>query len=832
MAVRGFFVREDMALTEHIGENCMLDFLSDNLSIEDAQIVKEHLSECDECLDRLNGLVYLKKNYNKLTQEINLHEIMKLQAEVSYSNPDTKSNKILSFHQRIRKKIWIPVSTVLVAAATVIFVLFNQSGTTKEYDEWVKAGVLASNDNLDEPIDSNGMEIMLARLAGVSEMNANLPEGELTARDGATAIKDYFKLADGDYSKMLDNINADEKLTYEVAINLIDNFAGGLYNKDAAMSTIEDNYAINTAGAYLKDVNIPGNLYVMQGIGSGEVTLDHVAVQGQIYVLGGGMASVVLKDSQAAGVYVNKDDGKVRVYAKGTTKVNRILLESGAKLQNDNNSDAFKSVGISEAIASGSELVFHGYFSKVAFNSADIKLLLENGEIDELTVDKNSTSSKVEVSDSAVINKFIANAAVTVEGNGLLKEAEINAEDVKLNIEVEKINNTIDTTGQEPEKLFDAAGHALNNLDSDPDQLKQLFIERYAKEISKARAEGKAIEIEGFVFFPDEVLTNIISETTGNNYFDGIKEIGGFGSPGRVDELAELEALKDEKDLESPISGVLVEKVQSFSGMEYLKNMRELKLINVTEVDFSPIESMKELKSLSIQLKPDRVIDLTPITRMTSVEKLVLVGYFSKKDNLKELSDCSWVKSLTMYGFDDLKDMYFLKGMKSLEEINFRFVSARNPEGVEVLKELKNLKKMVMQEMTGWIPYMYYAPSLEDITINFGYDIDYISMLSKMPNLKRASFGNNNFLGVDNWEGVLSMNNLEYLSVSGGRWLSETEMRQVIDAYHELKEEEQTESKFRELESQAIKKKKVAIEQALPNCQIEFGTYDKMDVPK
>ena len=96
---------------------------------------------------------------------------------------------------------------------------------------------------------------------------------------------------------------------------MVDNAIGdivdkaGEYQKDSEKSVI-----VNAAGAVLKDMAVKGNLIIAEGVGSGDVTLDGVTVEGSLVLRGGGEHSVVIKGKSKLGtVLVNRRDGKLRV---------------------------------------------------------------------------------------------------------------------------------------------------------------------------------------------------------------------------------------------------------------------------------------------------------------------------------------------------------------------------------------------------------------------------------------------------------------------------------------------------------------------------------------
>ncbi|MCF6462348.1 S-layer homology domain-containing protein, partial [Clostridium sp. Cult1] len=122
-------------------------------------------------------------------------------------------------------------------------------------------------------------------------------------------------------------------ITRAEAVKIITNASGniinlaGEYSDDAA-----GNVLVNTSNVELKDMKIKGDLYLVEGIGEGDIILDNVVVEGSTYVRGGGENSIIIRHSKLGEIVINKDAGDIRVVLEGETIIEYIAIESGTKL--------------------------------------------------------------------------------------------------------------------------------------------------------------------------------------------------------------------------------------------------------------------------------------------------------------------------------------------------------------------------------------------------------------------------------------------------------------------------------------------------------------------
>lgn len=196
----------------------------------------------------------------------------------------------------------------------------------------------------------------------------------------------------------------------------------------AASTTIKGSVLISAADVTLNNIVIEGDLVVGESVGQGEVFFNGVTVKGTTTILGGGKNSIHFNDSVLITVIVNKKDGSIRIVAEGSTSVQEIQLQSGARLEESQlTSSGFGDLVLSSAIPADSEVSLSGRFETVDVIATSINVNLTQGAIQELAVAASATNSDINVGAGADIATLILNAISNVSGQGTIGTANINA---------------------------------------------------------------------------------------------------------------------------------------------------------------------------------------------------------------------------------------------------------------------------------------------------------------------------------------------------------------------------------------------------------------------
>lgn len=245
---------------------------------------------------------------------------------------------------------------------------------------------------------------------------------------GYSDLKDY-KGANGDEiaavieSKFLTGYPTDKtfkpasKITRAEFAQVLSNVLGELYNSSGTYSAAElkGNVIINKSDVTLKDTVISGNIYLSEGIGEGDVTLDNVTVKGKTFINGGGQNSIHLIASSFSDIIVDKENGNIRLISKDN-KITTIIAKSGIKIEIDKESkESLPSIVIDSDTEAGQVIEIAGNVGSIVCNSPGTTINIAKGS----------------VVNSLVLSETATGAALTVEGKIL--KTEIGAADVKVN---------------------------------------------------------------------------------------------------------------------------------------------------------------------------------------------------------------------------------------------------------------------------------------------------------------------------------------------------------------------------------------------------------------
>jgi len=211
----------------------------------------------------------------------------------------------------------------------------------------------------------------------------------------------------------------ESSITRAESIKIFDNIIGELFKTSGSFSgiTVKGNAVINKTDVILKDVVITGNLYLTEGIGEGNITLNNVKVSGKTFICGGSANSIHIDNSKLADVFVDKDNGKIRILASGST-VNEVIFMSGGSYETINPLGTQlppPNVVIDSNTPAGQIIEISGNIGTLVCNAPGVIIKIAKGAL----------------VNSFTINKGANGVELTVEGK--ITKASINADKVKVN---------------------------------------------------------------------------------------------------------------------------------------------------------------------------------------------------------------------------------------------------------------------------------------------------------------------------------------------------------------------------------------------------------------
>ena len=238
----------------------------------------------------------------------------------------------------------------------------------------------------------------------------------------------------------------------------------GDYGPTAGEKIIDGNVNISAADVTLLNVRITGDLTLDEAIGSGNVTLKGVEVQGTTVIKGGGSHSIIIDSCTLPVVKVYKED--VRLLAAGKTVIKRVSLQSGAALIEENLKGAgFEAVTITEETKAEARVILNGDFSNIKVEAEKVKVEITGGTIVQLEAAEKASGAAIDIAGKGKVSTLTLNAAVSVSGKGTIETAKICVSGSTIEqtpIKVEKADNILVNIGAVSEQSKAGAGTGAN----------------------------------------------------------------------------------------------------------------------------------------------------------------------------------------------------------------------------------------------------------------------------------------------------------------------------------------------------------------------------------
>jgi hypothetical protein len=215
------------------------------------------------------------------------------------------------------------------------------------------------------------------------------------------------------------------------AVGLLYN-QGGIYGQEPETTTISGNVTISTGGVTLTNTIINGHLYLTEGIGDGQVTLNNVQVKGMTTVSGVGGNSIQVEDSVLGALLIDgEEDSKVRLVARGGTRIETVGVVSSSRLEEKEITDT----GIGEviiAIPQGAQVELVGAFAEVILEYCSGHINLLEGSVEVLAIAPASNGASINLAAGTTVYDLMVFSAASVTGTGAVQTAYINVDGCSL----------------------------------------------------------------------------------------------------------------------------------------------------------------------------------------------------------------------------------------------------------------------------------------------------------------------------------------------------------------------------------------------------------------
>ncbi|MBP1990712.1 DUF4838 domain-containing protein [Paenibacillus eucommiae] len=204
----------------------------------------------------------------------------------------------------------------------------------------------------------------------------------------------------------------------------------GEYGSAEKAQIISGSVQITAKGVTLRNMTINGDLLLTEGIGEGDVLLDHVTVKGVTTIRGGGAQSIHIRDSVLGEVIVDKKTGTVRIVLEGSSRTGVVTVRSSVILEEEQSSlqGGYTSVKLAAEMPAGSKVSFKGHFATIDVEASQIIVEQLQGIIDQLTVQEQAKGTELKVDKDAKIILLVLKAIVKVLGQGTIEKADVSGQ--------------------------------------------------------------------------------------------------------------------------------------------------------------------------------------------------------------------------------------------------------------------------------------------------------------------------------------------------------------------------------------------------------------------
>ncbi|MFI8687530.1 S-layer homology domain-containing protein [Rossellomorea sp. NPDC077527] len=276
------------------------------------------------------------------------------------------------------------------------------------------------------PISRQEVAVIVARLIdlGQNSKAANvfkdrIPEWSKGSVGAVVSEKLMIGLPNGEFAPTKPITRAEAVVTLgRVKRDSVTYAKPGVYGPKDGAETIQTDVTVSAKGVTLQNLVIEGDLLLTEDIEEGDINLNNITVKGTTIIKGGGENSIHVNDSTLKKVIIAKKNNKIRVVASGSTKITEVIVQSGAKLEEE-------------------KLSGNGFVS-VKIEAKEKATIILDGKFETVVI--SSSNHTIHIPLGAIVNTITIDREVLIKGDGKINEANINVKGVQLDIIPVKTN--------------------------------------------------------------------------------------------------------------------------------------------------------------------------------------------------------------------------------------------------------------------------------------------------------------------------------------------------------------------------------------------------------
>ncbi len=219
-------------------------------------------------------------------------------------------------------------------------------------------------------------------------------------------------------------------ITRAETVTILDNMVKAFYHSKGEYSaSVNGNAVVRADGVILKDTAVSRNLYLTEGIGGGNVTLNNVTINDTTYIRGGGPNSVRATGGDLGAVVLNSLTS-THLDLSGDTKASRITIRNTGTVTRGDITVAFD--------AAMGTLTLGGTFDKATLHADGVMSVTAGGVSYEIIPPEGKVTA-LTLAEGSIVKEMDLSAPLHITGTGQIDNLSIHASGVMIDSGV-KIN--------------------------------------------------------------------------------------------------------------------------------------------------------------------------------------------------------------------------------------------------------------------------------------------------------------------------------------------------------------------------------------------------------